>query len=385
RKSGFITKEDAWAAAKELERKSNAGIDIHGDQVSCGLIMERWFNEHCTNLANTTKCKYSKGIDRLRCTFIYDTPVRRVNPAMLNTLINNLQDGAGGLKQLSIRTAVMLTEALRLSLSWATQLGIIPTNPIQNSKLPKIPRRQQKILNDDDIDDLVTASANNPFRIPLFLAIYGGLRREEAAALRWCNVDFKHRTITIQEAMARNAQGEELLKDTKNQNSMRTISLPRFVLNELDHMPKTSARVCVTEKGKPYRVDSYPQAIRRLIQSINAKRVGTTCAPMPLATYHDLRHTHAAMLIRMGIQPKVIQERLGHASIKITMDTYGYLMSGLQEGVADALDTDFQARINGRKSGRKPENGYGNTRVCELAPENPKDPKNEELQKVEAL
>lgn len=59
---------------------------------------------------------------------------------------------------------------------------------------------------------------------------------------------------------------------------------------------------------------------------------------MQKPTFHDLRHTHAAMLIAMGIQPKVISERLGHSSIKITMDVYGYLMPGLQEQVADALN-----------------------------------------------
>ena len=59
---------------------------------------------------------------------------------------------------------------------------------------------------------------------------------------------------------------------------------------------------------------------------------------MPEASFHDLRHTHAAMLIRRGVQPKIISERLGHASIKITMDLYGYLMPGLQDIVADIFD-----------------------------------------------
>ena len=59
---------------------------------------------------------------------------------------------------------------------------------------------------------------------------------------------------------------------------------------------------------------------------------------MPEASFHDLRHTHAAMLIRMNVQPKVISERLGHASIKITMDTYGYLMPGLQDSVAELFN-----------------------------------------------
>ena len=61
--------------------------------------------------------------------------------------------------------------------------------------------------------------------------------------------------------------------------------------------------------------------------------------PIPMASFHDLRHTHAAMLINLNVQPKVISERLGHSSIKITMDTYGYLMTGLQEDVANKLES----------------------------------------------
>ncbi|MEA5146034.1 MAG: site-specific integrase, partial [Candidatus Limiplasma sp.] len=242
-----------------------------------------------------------------------------------------------------------------------------PANPIHRARMPKAPKRQQKILNDNDIDDIVSASVGSAFRYPLLLALYGGLRREEAAALRWCNVDFKRRTITITDARTRTTQGTEVQKDTKNNGSMRTINMPRFVMDELHVLPKTSDYVCVSSSGTRYRVDSFPQATRRLIQAINAKRIGTNVAPMPQATYHDLRHTHAAMLIRMGVQPKIIQERLGHASIKITMDTYGYLMSGLQEGVADALDADFLSRESGRKSGRTGTDGRGNIRVSELA------------------
>lgn len=61
---------------------------------------------------------------------------------------------------------------------------------------------------------------------------------------------------------------------------------------------------------------------------------------MPNASFHDLRHTHAAMLIRRNIQPKVISERLEHASIKITMDLYGYLMPGLQDAVAEVFNQE---------------------------------------------
>ena len=352
RVSGFLSKEDAMAAAKTLEAKSNAGIDVNGDRQTCGQIMERWFSEHCAHLSATTRAKYSDGIDRLAKLDVYNLPVRRCTQATLSALILALQEGAGGGRPLALRTAIAHTESLRMALAWAAQRQLIPINPLAGAKLPKTEKRQQRILSEDDVADLVKASEHNPFRIPLLLALYGGLRREEVAALRWQDVDFKRRTVTIRQAITRTSSGAEVLKSPKTSTSARTVSIPRFVMDELRLAPKACDRVCATPAGQPYRLDSYPQAIRRLIDRVNAARQGTSRPPMPQATYHDLRHTHAAMLIRMGIQPKVIQERLGHSSIKMTMDLYGYLMPGLQESVADALDADFQMSASGRKSGR---------------------------------
>lgn len=352
RVSGFKTKEDAMAAAKSLEQKSNAGLDVNGDRQTCGQVMERWFQEHCVFLSPTTRSKYSDGIDRLARLDVYNLPVRRCTPATLTALIDHFQRGTDEKHGVALRTAIDYTVALRMALSWAAQRQIIPVNPLATARLPKTEKRQQRILSEDDVAALVIASEGTPFRIPILLALYGGLRREEVAALRWEDVDFKRRTLTIRQALARTMDGIEIQKDTKNSYSMRTVSMPRFVMDELRLMPKPCDRVCTSPSGQPYRVDTYAHAIRRLIDTVNAARRATHSPPMPQATYHDLRHTHAAMLIRMGVQPKVIQERLGHASIKMTMDLYGYLMPGLQESVADALDTDFQKAASGRKSGR---------------------------------
>ena len=99
-------------------------------------------------------------------------------------------------------------------------------------------------------------------------------------------------------------------------------------------------RVCVTSTGDPYSCKSYIHPLKRLIKEINAQREDAGVRRMPNASFHDLRHTHAAMLIRRNIQPKVISERLGHASIKITMDLYGYLMPGLQDAVAEVFNQE---------------------------------------------
>jgi len=364
RVSGFATREDAQQAAKALRQKSASGIDVHGDDATCGEIMERWFSDHVLSLADTTKARYADGIEKMSRLFIYALPVRRVTGKTYQTLLSDIQQGHGGRGPVTLRTALSNTEPLRMSLSWAFKQGLIPVYPFEHIQLPKSRRRPQKILSDQDVKALDDFTRSHPFRIPLLLALYGGLRREEAAALTWYDIDFSRRTVTVNKAIARTSRGTEIEKDTKNTPSERTVTLPRFVMAELQAAPKTAERVCVSSSGQPYRLDSYPQAVRRIIEDINARRDKENkkameaalkagrprrsvpqLAPMPMATYHDLRHTHAAICIRMNMQPKVISERLGHASIKITMDLYGYLMPGLQESVADALDQEYGAQL----------------------------------------
>ncbi len=106
----------------------------------------------------------------------------------------------------------------------------------------------------------------------------------------------------------------------------------------LRHNP--THRVCVSSTGVPYSCKSYIHPLKRLIKEINEQREEAGKVRMPMASFHDLRHTHAAMLIRRNVQPKVISERLGHASIKITMDLYGYLMPGLQDAVAEIFNQE---------------------------------------------
>ena len=353
--SGFNSKEDAWAAAKELERKSSAGIDVNGGSLSCGELMERWFADQFGNLAATTRAKYSNGMDKLSGTFVAELPVRKLNSQRFTLLVDQLCE------TVSARTAADYTEPLRFALAWAARNGMIPINPLAGATMPKVKKRDQKILSDDDVEELLAAAVSplrrcHEYRIPLMLVLYGGLRREECAGLMWEDVDFKHRRITIREVVTMTPDGKEHIKDPKTTLSARTISMPAFVMAELQkeyqvflarpnahtlqHNPRH--RVCVTSAGVPYSLKSYSHPIRRLIREINAQREQEKRPRMPEASFHDLRHTHAAMLIRRGVQPKIISERLGHASIKITMDLYGYLMPGLQDAVADLFDQERQ-------------------------------------------
>jgi integrase len=246
-------------------------------------------------------------------------------------------------KLLAPVTVLAYAEPLRLSLSWAVSQGILARNPIQGYRWNGAKEHvstKKLILGDADIADLEKASRKKPIRIPLLLALYGGLRREEVAALKWAAVDFARGAVHVVAATTATRDGEIVEKVVKTASSARYVSLPKFVMDELRaaNASTKSDYVAVTQTGKRYSLYSYTQALQRIAKIINSGREEESKAPMPIPTFHGLRHTHAAMLIRNNVQPKVIQERLGHASITITMDTYGYLMAGLQEGVADVLE-----------------------------------------------
>lgn len=347
----FNTKEEAWENARALEAASESGIDVHGDKMTCGQLMEKWFVEHCVYLEFNTQSRYSNGIDRMAETFIYETRIKKLSPSVHAALLDELMKGNEKHGPLAAISAKSLTDPLRYAVSWAYKNGLILRNPLANAKLPKITKREQRILNEQDIKEIIEESSPS-FRIPVMLALYGGLRRGECAGLRWSDVDFQRNTLTINRSVVKLKDGAEVEKDCpKTDASRRTISMPKFVMTALSEAPKIDQRVCLSSRKKPFRLLTYPSYLGEVIERINNRRAEKKEPPIVEASFHDLRHTHAAMLIKMGIQPKVISERLGHTSISITMDTYGYLMEGLQAGVAEALELEFQTQTRGNETG----------------------------------
>ena len=128
----------------------------------------------------------------------------------------------------------------------------------------------------------------------------------------------------------------------KSSASARTLAMPLAVVNELarhlEVIPPVNGFVWTTNRGDVLRRGSFSRIWRTAV----GKSVGFPCR------LHDLRHTHAAWLIAAGEHPKTIQQRLGHGSITVTLDRYGHLMEGLDEGAADKLDDLFVAPGEGQ-------------------------------------
>lgn len=176
---------------------------------------------------------------------------------------------------------------------------------------------------------------------PAFLLEWGtGIRCGELLGLKWEDVDLNKGYISIRRSLIM-LKGGLGFSEPKTEKSRRTIPLPVEVVKELKSWKTKQAE----EKlflGPAYQdnglviceVDGTPLAPRnftRLFEKLLKE------AELPKIRFHDLRHTHATMLLVLGEHPKVVQERLGHSTITMTLDTYSHVMPGLQEQASSKL------------------------------------------------
>ena len=176
---------------------------------------------------------------------------------------------------------------------------------------------------------------------PIFLDLATGLRRGELLALRWTDIDFETGALTVNQALEQTKAGLDF-KAPKTKRSRRKIALSPSAVETLrthlvNQMKERMALglgrdagglVFAQHDGQPISPMSFSQAYRRMVKRAGIKKV----------TFHSLRHSHATELLRVGVHPKVAQERLGHASIATTLDLYSHIMPGMQEDAALKID-----------------------------------------------
>jgi integrase len=183
----------------------------------------------------------------------------------------------------------------------------------------------------------------------LTLAIVTGMRQGELLALRWNDIDVPKATVRVIRSLSyRNPDGtgyEHKEEEPKTKSSKRTIPLPDFALEALQkhRVQQLEMRLKAPEwedkglvfpndKGGYLWVDPLRKQLKKLLRE----------AGLPAIRFHDLRHSAATILLAMGVNAKVIQERLGHSHISITLGVYGHVTESMQREAITKLDDQFK-------------------------------------------
>ena len=243
---------------------------------------------------------------------------------------------------LSLRTLQYHYRILSKALSDAVRMGLLAVNPCRGVSPPKPARRDIPSYNQDDVKKLVSAISESSHPLLYTTLLMTGLRRGEALALTWRDVDLELACLYVSHSLLKLDDGTVIIKGPKTARSRRMVDLPpSLALSLRDH--KSNQEVQMILIGRNLRTDDFifshedgsplnPNTITHDFGKV-AKKAGFVGLRL-----HDLRHLHATMLLKMGTHPRIVQERLGHSSITTTLDIYSHTVPGLQKAAAERLD-----------------------------------------------
>ena len=191
---------------------------------------------------------------------------------------------------------------------------------------------------EDEFKRFLEAAKGKPYYELFYLALFTGMRRGELLGLRWCDIDLLQSQLSVSRSLHHLKNGSYIFSEPKSATSRRTIALtPTTTIMLREYRQKREAQYTVLGKmltdnelvfsgvdGKPLRPNTITRAWRNLAAKAGVKGI----------RLHDARHTHASFMLMQGIHPKIVQERLGHASITMTLDTYSHVAPGLQAAAA---------------------------------------------------
>ena len=238
---------------------------------------------------------------------------------------------------------------LNAALKRAVLLEIIRKNPGENIELPKCKPYKADVYSADELQKLFEVAKGNELEIGIMLLVCLGIRRGELMALLWTDIDFDNRLINIDKSTVKVKRSETVTKDPKSESGKRIIEAPDVLINFLRHERKEYMKrklqhgadfhdnnlvICQSD-GKPFSVDYYSHKFKRLLEVNGLKKI----------RLHDLRHSHATYMLKLGVNVKAMQKRMGHSTFSTTMDTYSHVLDDMGREAADTLNAGLESIV----------------------------------------
>ena len=245
------------------------------------------------------------------------------------------------------RSVHKIFTVLSCALTAAVENGILAQNPCKRVVLPRILKKKHEVLDKEQAKRLVDAARGRRLWFLLLMAITTGARIGELLALHWEDMDVEGRRVVIHRTVSRvTGFGQLERPQPKTASGRRRVILTQAVIDGITEQKALIATLRQRAGNRwrdldlvfPNRRGSHlnAQYVRRELRAI------LVAAGLPERTFHKLRHSAATILFAAGVNPKVVQEMLGHSDISMTLGLYGDVLPDMQQGVADIMDDLFE-------------------------------------------
>ena len=223
----------------------------------------------------------------------------------------------------------MLQNQLTALFTHASKIYDLSNNPCRKvKKMGKSDSERMDFWTKDEYDNFIcTFDEDIRYKVIFEILFWTGCRIGELLALTKKDFDLHSNLLNINKTYYR-FKCQDIITKPKTEQSNRTIAIPDFLKNEVITYMESLYEYPDDERLFPISIEAVQHMMKRRIAKAEVKKIRV----------HDLRHSHVAFLINQEVQPLLIKERLGHADIKITMNTYGHLYPNKQRDLAMMLD-----------------------------------------------
>lgn len=318
-------------------RDRDSGLPIVGDRQTVEQFLDSWL-EASKHSVRPRTWKRSKEYVRLHLApTLGKVALSKLTPQRVQALY--AQKMAEGL---STTTVHHLHTVLHRALESALRLGLVQRNVSDLVDPPRVRHHEMATLSPEHARKLLDAAKGERLEALYILALSTGMRQGELLALKWRDVDLFGAALHVRATLQHTPDGYTFA-EPKTARSRRRIALPLVAVEAL----RQHGRRQLEESQKLGEAWSdldlvFPNTIGRPLDGINLLKYWfhplLERAELPRIRFHDLRHTAATLLLRRGVNPKIVSEMLGHSSVSITLDIYSHVTPDMQQQAADAMD-----------------------------------------------
>jgi integrase len=347
-KGGFKREKEAERWAREQLSRLDRGEYIEPSRVTYGAFLADWLPGIRNTIRQSTYESYERNIRRHLVPRLGHHLLQRLGPEHLNTLYADLErtgrlDGSGGLSRRSVQYLhIIVHRSLRDAVRW----GKVTRNVADAADPPKgKASKEMTVWTAEQLRAFLDLLRGDKLETAILLGAMTGMRRGEVLGLRWRDVDLDTGRLVVRQTLSapRNVdtgQHVPVYGAPKTKKGQRVITLDAQTVAALRAYRKaqmsermrygvrvTHDLVFTEPDGEPI----HPDRFRKRFE-VRVRR-----SELPMIRFHDLRHTYATLALQAGVHAKVVSERLGHASIGITLDTYSHVLPAMDEQAAEQV------------------------------------------------
>lgn len=344
------TQEDAEEAMVEYRQKMGFAED---KDINIEGFLNKFYSDYVEhNVERSTAKRYDEFIAIHIVPELGNIKLQKLRPIELQNLYTKMIE-----KGLSTTTALKVHRFMHLALRYAIMWGYMRYNPSDGVKAPSLAKTEIAIPTDEEMKLILQkAGGNMSIYMPVFIASTTGMRLGEILGLHDTTVDIKNKVYQVKFSL-NYLDGKFILKQPKTKGSRRPVTF----LPGSDEMLKRYLKLRSERqlRAKKYNENPTYFLVNKYGGSLNPSNVSKLFKKIireleldERLSFHSLRHYHASWLLLQGIHPKVVQERLGHSNIAITLNTYSHLIPNMQGDVISSLSGDMfkPGHVSGTKT-----------------------------------